>query len=131
MEGGFFQGLRSSLQHSVKRFQDVEHAGDVPLAEVEPGGFFQSFVPELVPQNGHSDQLLANLLNIRPELLPPKMGFFRNRLPVDDSSAFIELESVPTSQADSIPIPCRTPHQIESIHRFGDTGEDVSGADRS
>jgi len=47
----------------VEGFQSVEHACNVPLSEVEPGSFFQPFVPQFMPQNGHADQFFTDLWN--------------------------------------------------------------------
>ena len=60
MEGGLLQSLGASFEHSVQRLQRSEHSGDVAFAEVEPGSLFQTFVPQFVPENGHSNELLAD-----------------------------------------------------------------------
>ena len=63
MKRRLLQSLRPSFQHGVERFQSVEHAGNVPLSEIEPGGFFQPFVPQFMPQNGHANQFFTDLWN--------------------------------------------------------------------
>lgn len=62
VEGGLPEGLGSPLHHGVQGLQGGEHALDIALPKVEPGGLLQALVPQLVPQDGHPDQFLAHLL---------------------------------------------------------------------
>ena len=64
VEGDFFECLWAAFQHGVEGVEDAEHAVGVVVTEVEPGCFLEAFVPELVPQNGHSNQLLADLQRV-------------------------------------------------------------------
>lgn len=58
---GLFEGLWSPFHHGVKRLEHSKHALDVPLTEVQTWRLFQALVPHLVPQDRHSDKLLAYL----------------------------------------------------------------------
>ena len=63
VERCFLQCLWASLHHSMQGLQRDEHPVNVALAKVEPGGFLQSFVPQLMPQDGDPDEFLTDLAN--------------------------------------------------------------------
>lgn len=49
-----------SFQHVVQRLQEVNHAHGIMVGEIETRRFLETFVPQLVPKDGHPDQLMAN-----------------------------------------------------------------------
>lgn len=48
------------FQHVVQWLQEVNHAHGIMVGEIETRRFLQTFVPQLVPKDGHPDQLMAN-----------------------------------------------------------------------
>ena len=61
-EGNFLQGDSPiGLHHLMQRHQRVEHGFNIGLSKVLPARLLQSFMPHLMPQNGHADQLLTDL----------------------------------------------------------------------
>ena len=61
VEGYFFEGLRATCHHGVERLKGAEHAGLIAFPKVQTTGFLQTFVPSLMPQDSHPDQLLRDL----------------------------------------------------------------------
>lgn len=53
-------GATHSLEHIVKRLQRGEHGINVVIAVEKPGSLLKALVPELMPENGDADELLAD-----------------------------------------------------------------------
>lgn len=49
-----------SLEHIVKRFQRREHGVNVVVAVEQSRSLLETFVPELVPEDGDADKLLTD-----------------------------------------------------------------------
>lgn len=58
---GLFEGLWSPFHHGMKRLEHSKHALDVALTKVQTWRLLKALVPHLVPQDRHSDKLLAHL----------------------------------------------------------------------
>ena len=61
-KGNFLEGDSPiGLHHLMQRHQRVEHGFNIGLSKVLPARLLQSFMPHLMPQDGHADQLLTDL----------------------------------------------------------------------
>lgn len=49
-----------SFEHVVERLESRKHGIDVVVPVEEPGRLLESLVPELVPEDGDSDELLTD-----------------------------------------------------------------------
>ncbi len=63
-EGALLARRRTAVHHHVQHVERLEHAAHVLLAKVELGRLLETLVPHLVPENGHTDQLLAHQLRL-------------------------------------------------------------------
>lgn len=61
IKGRFLQRLGAPFHHRMQGLQHLKHAFHIPLPEVQTRRLFQAFVPHLVPEDGHADQLLTHL----------------------------------------------------------------------
>ena len=53
------------LHHLMQRHQSIQHGFHIGLPKVLAASFLQSFMPHLVPQYGHADQLLTHLQSVQ------------------------------------------------------------------
>ena len=60
-EGSLFESLWSSFYHGMEGLQCLKHSPDIPVGEVESGSFLETFVPQFMPQDSDTDQLLGHL----------------------------------------------------------------------
>ena len=61
-KSNLLQGGGTSILHaSVKGRQNGQHAVDIAVTKIQTAGFLQCFMPLLMPQDGHANQLCADL----------------------------------------------------------------------
>ena len=66
-EGSLFESLWSSFYHGMEGLQCLKHPPHIPVGEVESGSFLETFVPQFMPQDSDTDQLLGHLWEERGE----------------------------------------------------------------
>ena len=58
-------GIAYTFDHIVQRFESGDHTLRILLVEVQLRSFFQPVVPKFVPENGDSDQFIADNQGLR------------------------------------------------------------------